>query len=341
MAYLRHLAPLAHSVIDKLVPNWRHPDPNIRLAAVGRIKREASLRKIAATSKDDHILLLVGLKLKDHKLLQRLARLATDEQIRLSSAMAVGDQNLICRLVLECWDIELGKSGIKHISRPGLLKKIARLAAQDHIRLEAARKLGDREAMRKIALNSFDLELRWSVANQLKDYILLAELANCLPSSSESRVWQRKALHALNCHLEQLASRGMVEELLKFITKVRFYTLKAAAFCKIPPSLLGQRVLLAMSRQNMQYMEPDLLDNIFEHIRSACWQVKTRFTHQVCPHCRGSAPEPPDWRSPPAPKSHPDNYPCPDCGGIGSLAIRVTVCQRNNRIVVFKIPQTT
>ncbi len=340
MPNLRLFAPLAHSFIDKLIPNWRHPDPHIRVAALGRIKRQARLRKIAATSKDENVLLETGLRLNDHPLLQRLARSAADEQIRLSAAMAVGDQESLCQLALECWDIEQGKNAISHITCRHLLNRIVRDAAQDHLRLEAARKLGDQEAMRDIAYQSCDLELRWNVASLLKDPILLAELAHHHPHSPKSRIIQQKARLALGYHIAELAAGRQIGTLIEFIDNVRFNALKAEAFCKIPRRSLNQRALLVMSRQDLQYIDHDLIEKVFRHIRSAGWQMKTRLVSQTCRHCKGCGTKLPGWPTPAESESHPDAYPCPDCSGLGKITVRVTACQRDNRIVVFKIPQT-
>ncbi len=340
MPNIRQISPLAHSVIDTLLSKWRQPTtPSIRLAALNKIGQQDRLRKIATASQDEDVLLFAGLKLNDKKILERLSCSAKDEKIRLSAAIAIGDEKTLCQISIDCWDIEQGKTAIKHIKNKSILNQIVHKAVQDHIRLEAARRLGDLEAMRKIGCCSNDPELRLKVATELKDEMLLAELAYHRPANPKSRSLRQKAIRALMLELDELGKSSNVDELLNFIENVRYTSLKVEAFCKIPKPFLGQRVLLVMCRQNLQYVKDSLLGKMFAHISAAGWAIKDWTVNQTCRHCKGSGRSAMACQIPFHTKSNPNYYPCHDCYGNGVVEVRIAACKRNDRILVFKIPR--
>ena len=84
-------------------PRWLHPNADVRLKAMAKIRDPKELYRIATCSPDERLCLEAAHRLNDPTLLARLARTAAHMEIRFEAALLVQDESTLAAMALDTW----------------------------------------------------------------------------------------------------------------------------------------------------------------------------------------------------------------------------------------------
>ncbi len=327
-------------IIDLFRPRWRHSDPDVRLAAVDRITNPATLRKIARRSTDERLRLEAGKRLADLDVLRDLARWASDDTLRLEAALFARDESCLTAFALGSWSIAQGQIAVAHIRNPLLLRRVARSAKQDTVRLGAALKLDDPNLLRQVARSSTHIDVHWQVARRLNDLRMMADIAFYKPGNVKAAPIRREARRALIACLDRYRLHRDHAGLRAALQDCAHPMFKLEAFVRLPPGQVTLPMLLHLSSQEMRRIPRELLDRMLARIQQAGWQTRPSRQKAPCRHCQGSGALAYCSVSANATWRDNDGFPCPECEGEGQCHHRRVTCERDgSEIVTFRFPE--
>ncbi len=320
------------------IPRWRHPSAKVRQAAIAKITNPKKLRKIAAHSDDEQLRLEAARRLNDGPLMMKIAQSASQEAVRLQAAILVQDQSCLAAIALNEWDIPRGQQAVGHIHNDLLLRRVACSAQQDAIRLAAALKIDDPDLFRKVAASSRNIHVRWQLAQKLDDPFLMAEIALSKPANERLEALRQKARRALLNHLDNLQRHGNHNALLAIMQIVTHPPFKLESFLRLPLDQIQITSLQYLSRQNFRYTPAELLERMFDTIRTSGWDTQRSVEKDLCVHCRGVGNLSIKCISADNTWVDRDLFPCPECNGKGSIIFKVITCTRGkNEHVIFRL----
>ncbi len=309
--------------------------------ALAKTDSPKKLRKIAAQSTDERIRLEAARRLGDFSLIATLARTAAQETVRLKAALLNRDQAALSAIALSDWDIERGQAAVNSIDNELLLRRIARSALQDAIRLAAAMKLENPELIREIAETTNDIHIRWRVARFLDDPYLLAQIALYKPANERLAPLRKMAYQAYVAYLDRCRGRGQHQALLAIMHTVDHLPFKIEAFVRLSEHCIDTAHLRYLNRRDFRYTSKTSLCKMFKAIESAGWRVTSSFRAVPCRQCHGRTEIRLKSISVNSVRDDHDRYPCPECNARGKIPIQVFTCSRGaDQTVIFKIPES-
>jgi hypothetical protein len=236
------------------------------------------------------------------------------------------------------WDIRRGCSIVNQIRHPFLLRRIARSARQDAIRLEAALRLNDEDLIVAITRHTKDIALRWRGAVHLDDPMLFTEIALFKPTDPHLEKIRNEAHQALINRLDDLRWKGHTDQLESYLFKVTHTPFKIEAFLRLQAYQTRPTVLEHMAQQDYRFTADDLIKDLFAKIQLSGWLVMQNHETASCRFCHGhgrlmSSGRAVDGR---IPVSH--SLPCPECHTTGRVVFRKISCsQKNQTSVIFRL----
>ncbi len=325
---------------DLFRPRWRHSNADIRLAAVAKITKPATLLKIARQSSDERLRLEAGRRLDLAPLLRQLARSASNDAVRLEAAVAAKDQACLSAIALNCWSISQGQKAVGHIHNPLLLRRVAASAKQDAIRLTAALKLDNPAMLRSVARSSKQIDIHWQVARRLNDPCMMADIAMHKPGNVKVAPIRHKARKALMACLDQYRRNGDNAALRETILNLPYLAFKLEAFARLSADQINLSLLLYLANQEMRYVPKDLMEKMLMKIKEGGWHIWPTIQKMPCIHCRGSGRLALRSISASSNWNEHNNFPCPECEGQGNRTFRLVTCERNpHEIITFRFPE--
>lgn len=308
-------------------PKWRHADSRVRLSAMAKIHDPKLLYRIATCSQDERLCLEAAHRLNDPTLLARLARNATSLDIRFEAALLIRDESTLVAIALEAWHITKGEMAVIHIDTALLLRRLARSANQDAIRLAAALKLNDISLLHQVVQSTNDIQIRWQVALHLDDPQLLAEVAIFKQNDFRLADLRRKARGAFKDYLNRRHGHMDVATIINIIKTVTHSSFKVDAFLKLPPHKITMELLSHLSRQDFQPVSHRSIQRMLEKIRCSDWIVQKNSQAVTCRQCNGTGKY--AFKSMVAESSYlaHDILTCTECDGVGHKLIDIATCK--------------
>jgi hypothetical protein len=277
----------------------------------------------------------------DRRQLWKLARSAAHPAVRLEAALRGVDPAALTAIALNEWDIPRGLRALNAIDNPLLLRRIARSARQDAIRAEAALKLGHREVLHETAQTVSDVRWRWEIARRLKDPVLMANVACFKPDNERFAGLRNEAHRQLLRHFEMLRLQENAAALKAAIATVPFVRYRIEAFLRLPLDAISDTILQTLARQKLRGIPDDLICEFFDRIGVAGWNILGSNDIHDCLHCRGNGRSAIRCAAEDLTEACNNELPCPECGGVGTMAFRTFALHRDNRsAIVFRLAET-
>jgi dsRNA-specific ribonuclease len=321
-------------------PKWQHSDRSVRLKALSRITDAAVLRRIVEESDDERLQLDAAQRIGDNDLVGTIARCAKEPAVRLEAALAVGEQSCLAAIALNDWAIERGLKAVEGIANHMVLRRIARSAKQDAIRLAAAIKLDHPKLLKEVARSSNLVDIHWKVARRLNDPQLMAEVTLFRPCSSRLEPLRRKAKNALMAYLDQCRQKEDSRSLLSVMQSIPHLSFKLEAFVRLPPEAVTPAVLRFLTRQNFRYVKKTLVEQMLTQIKLGGWLIWPTREERACVHCKGSGQLSLKCISANNTWFDQDVFHCPECGGMGKTTFVLAICRNpSGDQAVFRMPQ--
>ena len=272
----------------------------------------------------------------------KLAKEAADPAMKLEAALALGDQSALTAIALHEWSIDRGVKAVAHIDNTFLLKRIARSANQDRIRLCAAEKTNDRQLIGRVAEKTADIVLRWKAARKLKDPLLFAGILGLRSTSNHHDMLRRTVRRELMHLLNRLQVDQNATALLTFFHGDTDPDLKLEAFVRLPTKTINASLLREIASMDMRYIPEESLRRLFLKIQACGWRTKTTIQRASCTHCDARGRLPYIYLIDRSKQRNDANIPCHDCNGTGTVLLKTVNC-RLDRLepILFRIPVAT
>jgi len=290
-------------------------------------------------AQDGRTPLTEALRSNDQVTLKQMALTSPRELIRIRAAMAIEHPSFLTAVALDTWDIELGRRLVGRIDTPFLLRRVAASARQDAVRAAAAGKAGHAGILKEIAGTTADLSLRWEIGIALNDPHIMADIALCRPTSRRFAQLYRNAHDALVYLLDRMGQNRDVHGLSAFIYSQAHLPFKLMAFLRLPGEQVGYQLIHHLASQSRWSVPTPELEKMFNKIRDAGWQIRTREKEKQCTYCNGRGV-----------LSHKIIYAdrcladhetvvCSDCLGRGDCRYVIVQCSKaHHPTVEFKLP---
>ncbi len=320
-------------------PKWQHHQRAVRISALARISDAPTLRRIAQESDDERLRLMAASRLNDQDCIKAIARCAAEESVRLDAALETRDQSCLTAVALDEWSIQRGLKAVERITNAMLLRRIARSAKQDAIRLAAALKMDHPDLLKQVARSSNLIEIHWQVAKKLNDPILLAEITQFKPGNRKMGFLRRKAKQKLMDYLDACQNSGDLEALVDVIQSVPHLSFKLEAFMRLPAEAITSSVLQRLADQDYRYIPARQRQQLLARIGGAHWRTRAGEYSRACIHCNGSGnlalkciSRNNNWYDRGV-------FPCPECNGQGERLFKHVTCHnQHGACVVFEFP---
>ncbi len=320
--------------------NWIAHGIGSRFGRVASYARTRYLRHRALSSRDERRRLEAAHRLGQLPILRQIALQAESKAVRAAATDSIDHPAFLTAIALNTCDLEQGRAVVTRIPQTLLLRRIARSARQDAIRLLAAEKLGDAKMLKHIARHTEDPVLRLKTARYLKDPELLAELALQEADGDRSSTMRHEAHAALLNYLDQLARQRNTSALLSFLWAQPHLPFKLHAFLRLPGDHIFKSVLQHLARQKYSLVPSEMIQQVFSKIETAGWRLTTNLEMLPCLHCTGQGVLLKTISSTPT-NYVPDRMACAHCDEHGETEICMVTCIGDgNHRVVFKLPSS-
>lgn len=192
------------SLLDRLRPRWRHPDPEVRAAAVRELGRDDQKRlaAVAEADADPRVRRVALKKVEDPDLLLAVAGRDPDESLRAlaaerarevlvgiatasgepeaaaaTAAARLDDPRSLARVAMGAPHAGVRAAALARVSDERLLRDVVKGAGDPAIRREALGRIRDASALRGIALSDVPAELALEALARIEDPEVLRAIA--------------------------------------------------------------------------------------------------------------------------------------------------------------------
>jgi len=165
------------ALLDRLLPAWRHSDPEVRADAISKLGRDSReiLESAARSDGDARVRRIAIKKIDDAELLSEIARTDADPELQALAA-ARADELLIERAVSRR-PLEDCTRALAALSRPSHRVMVALRAAHPEVRRAALAGLSDERPLAEIARRSDNPEIGLAALARVTDLTLLQRVA--------------------------------------------------------------------------------------------------------------------------------------------------------------------
>ena len=165
------------ALLDRLLPAWRHSDPEIRAAAVRELGTDARdvLVSIARSDSDVRVRRVAIKKLDEPERLLEIGRTEADEELR--SLAAARAEDLLVERAISHQPAEHCTRALADLSRPSHRVTVAVRAVHASVRRAALASLSDQRSLAEIARRSDDPQIGLDALERLTDVTLLSRIA--------------------------------------------------------------------------------------------------------------------------------------------------------------------
>src|SRR5688572_6341245 len=221
------------SLLERLLPRWRHADPDVRAAAAREMGPEdrQRLAHLAATDDDVRVRRIAIKKLDDAGVLERLAASDPDQTLRelageralevliacASSGPAaecerslerLSDQRGLTRVAMAAEHETIRRAALARVSSERSLRDVARGAADPAIRRQALARIRDWDVLRTIAVGDGPPDVALEAVDRIGDAETLRAIAD---TPSASKAVRQRARSRLSEDADAVAAVGVKE----------------------------------------------------------------------------------------------------------------------------------
>ena len=139
-------------------------DPQVRMAAVGRLTDPATLARMGMWVKPE-----LTRQVTDQGLLVRIAVEAVDWEVRRAAAARLTDQTPLARLGVEAADWSVRAAAVAQLTDQRLLGNLAVAAKWLDVRIFAISEVGDQKLLRQLAKNDPQAAIRQAAVTRIAD----------------------------------------------------------------------------------------------------------------------------------------------------------------------------
>lgn len=163
--------------LDRLLPAWRHRDPDVRAAAVRQLGVESQdvLASVARTDSDARVRRVAVKKLNDADLLLEIGRTDADEEVRRLAGVRA--EELLVEQALTDGTIGDCMSAWAGITRPSNQIMVATRAAHRDVRRAALGAITDQHALAEVARRGDDPQIGLEALTRISEVALLQRIA--------------------------------------------------------------------------------------------------------------------------------------------------------------------
>lgn len=182
------------TLIDYIVPKWRHSNPEVRIAAVREMTAEKldTLEKIARTDADSAVRIEAIRRLDDaarlediadgvaddavkHAVQDQLNRIyhdrllnARDRSDRIALLEKLDDEDRLADIAADMDDPEIRMAGLARIHRPAVLCRVAERHCGPAVGMEAVSRIDDAELLKRLTKTASNKKVRKQAGDKLK-----------------------------------------------------------------------------------------------------------------------------------------------------------------------------
>ena len=163
--------------LDRLLPAWRHKDPEVRAAAVRELGRDSlhALASVARSDSDVRVRRIAVKKIDDADLLLEIGRTDADEDLRsLATARA---EDLLVERALSHRPPEDCLRALGGLTRPSHRVTVATRAVHPSVRRAALSSLSEERSLAEIARRGDDPQIGLEALERITDVTLLHRIA--------------------------------------------------------------------------------------------------------------------------------------------------------------------
>ena len=163
------------ALLDRLLPAWRHRDPEVRAAAMRDLGDEARdvLATVARGDADARVRRIAVKKIDDPDLLLEIGRADPDEDLR---SLATGRaEELLVQRAMAAGPLEDCMRALATLTRPSHRLTVATRAAHPGVRRAALDGIADERSLAEVARRGDDTELGLAALARIGDVGLLRE----------------------------------------------------------------------------------------------------------------------------------------------------------------------
>jgi hypothetical protein len=207
-------------LLDRLRPRWRHPDPDVRAAAVRELGRDEQgrLAEVARGDVDARVRRVAIKRLEDAALLESVAQQDADPSLRVlaterlrevslaaaasnavlgdcEAALArLGDERSLAELATSAAHAEIRRAALARVSGDRVLRDVVRSATDPAIRREALDRIEDAAVLRAIAVGDGPTDVVVRAVERITDADVLRAVAENRAASKAVRQRARALL---------------------------------------------------------------------------------------------------------------------------------------------------
>jgi hypothetical protein len=209
-------------LLERLRPRWRHPDPEVRLAAVREMAGDDAgrLAEVARTDGDARVRRVAIRKLDDAGLLAEIAQRDADASLReladerarqllVAAATAAGpladcdaalarlaDERSLGVVAATAAHAAIRRRALERVSADRVLRDVVRTATDAAVRHDALARIGDPAMLRAVAVADVPAELAFQAVDRVDDADVLRAIAEHPEAAKAVRQRARSRLPA-------------------------------------------------------------------------------------------------------------------------------------------------
>lgn len=161
-------------ILDTLRPRWRHSDPEVAVAAVGRIDNQRSLEKIAWSDVLSKVAQAAIERLEDEEALSRIALGPFAPHLRLVAVERLRDADVMARILESEEEAELCAAAVARLADPKRLARVAVDSRSAVARKAAVETVEDAEVLARVAREDADSGVRLAAVERVLNPAALA-----------------------------------------------------------------------------------------------------------------------------------------------------------------------
>ena len=189
------------SIADWVRPRWKHPNPDIRLAAVDRVSDQSVLDHIAKNDPNEGVrqaanARLTSVRAQAEAQLANIARNHKNYRSRRAAVECLTDQSVLADIARNDRDHALRSVALKRLTDPNALVDLAMNATDNDSGgsggLWALERVTGQDALIGIARNAKNRRVRWAALKRVTDQSLTADIAQDIRLADQAREHRQK-----------------------------------------------------------------------------------------------------------------------------------------------------